>query len=55
MVGYFAFGTPWGCFLLSTSEPFDDNVRMRIDVLLDSVAFAAFRGGLQDASAFALL
>jgi len=55
MVGYFAFRTPWGCFLLSTSEPLDDNVRVRIDVLLDPVAFAAFRGGLQDASAFALL
>jgi len=57
MVGYFAFRTPWGCFLLSTSEPLDDNVRVRIDVLLDPVAFAAFKGGLQDASesAFALL
>jgi len=56
MVGYFAFRTPWGCFLLSTSEPLDD-VRVRIDVLLDPVAFAAFKGGLQDASesAFALL
>jgi len=55
MVGYFAFRTPWGCFLLSTSESLNDNVRVRIDVLLDPVAFAAFRGGLQDASAFALL
>ena len=55
MVGYFAFRTPWGCLLLSTSEPLDDNVRVWIDVLLDPVAIAAFGGGLPDASAFALL
>ena len=45
MVGYFAFRTPWGCLLLSTSEPLNDNVRVRIDVLLDPVAFATFGGG----------
>jgi len=40
---------------VSTNEPLDDNVRVRIDVLLDPVAFAAFGGGLPDALAFALL
>ena len=44
MVGYFSFRTPWGCLLLSTSEPFDENVHVRIDVLLDPVAFASFWG-----------
>ena len=44
MVSYFAFRTRWGCLLLSTSEPIDENVRVWIDVLLDPVAFAAFWG-----------
>ena len=39
MVGYFAFRTQWGCLLLSTSELLDDNVRVRIDVLLDMYVF----------------
>ena len=39
MVGYFAFRTQWGCLLLSTSELLDDNVRVRIDVLLDMYVY----------------
>ena len=55
MIGYFAFRTPWGCLLLSTTKSLDDNVCKRIDVLLDPVAFATFGGGLLDASTFVLL